>query len=195
MRWHNGADGDGRTIRPGSDPRGRQPGPAARGLQRFAATASLVEALRREGGGWAEDRVSEVGAFAGSAEAIRWGFEANENPPKLKTHDRFGHRIDEVEFHPAWHELLAPAVGFGLHSLPWREPQPGAHVARAAMFLASQAEAGVGCPISMTYSVIPALRAQPELAAEWEPRLLSPPLRRRQLGPPARRPGRSAGWR
>jgi putative acyl-CoA dehydrogenase len=139
----------------------------------FAADDVLVEALRREGGGWAEDRVREVGAFAGSARAIRWGFEANENPPKLRTHDRFGHRIDEVEFHPAWHELLRAGVEFGAHALPWREPQPGAHVARGAMSIASQAEAGVGCPISMTYSVIPALRKQPEIADEWEPRFLS----------------------
>src|SRR5919106_501945 len=140
----------------------------------FSGDRVLVEALRREGAEWAADRAAEVGAFAGSAQAIRWGREANENPPRLRTHDRFGNRIDEVEFHPAWHQLLHAAVGFGLHALPWREPQPGAHVARGAMFIAfSQAEAGVGCPISMTYSVIPALRKQPELAAEWEPRFLS----------------------
>ena len=76
------------------------------GYNTYEADRVLDEALRREGGDWAEDRVSEVGAFAGSARAIRWGFEANENPPKLRTHDRFGNRIDEVEFHPAWHELL-----------------------------------------------------------------------------------------
>jgi putative acyl-CoA dehydrogenase len=134
----------------------------------------LVEALRREGGEWAEDRVREAGAFGGSARAIRWGAEANENPPKLRTHDRFGHRIDEVEFHPSWHELLGAGVSFGVHALPWREPQAGAHVARAAMFMAfGHAEAGVGCPLSMTYSVIPALRKQPELTAEWEPRFTS----------------------
>ena len=140
----------------------------------FAADTVLTEALSREGGGWAEERASAVGAFAGSARAIRWGFEANENPPRLRTHDRFGHRIDEVDFHPAWHELMRVGIGFGLHALPWREPEPGAHVARGAMFVAfSQAEAGVGCPISMTYSVVPALRAQPELDAEWEPRFAS----------------------
>jgi putative acyl-CoA dehydrogenase len=140
----------------------------------FSSDRVLVEALRREGGEWAHDRATDVGAFAGSARGQEWGREANENPPKLRTHDRLGNRIDEVEFHPAWHELLGAAVGFGLHALPWREPQPGAHVARSAMFIAfSQAEAGVGCPISMTYSVIPALRKQPEVAAEWEPRFLS----------------------
>ena len=139
----------------------------------YEADDVLKEALRREGGEWAEGRVSEVGTFAGSARAIRWGAEANENPPKLRTHDRFGNRIDEVEFHPAWHELLGAGVAHGAHALPWREPQPGAHVARAGMSIAAQAEAGVGCPLSMTYSVIPALRKQPELAEEWEPRFLS----------------------
>jgi len=138
----------------------------------FESDKVLSAALRREGGDWAEGAAHEVGAFAGSALAQRWGREANENPPKLRTHDRFGHRIDEVEFHPAWHELMKAGVGFGLHSLPWRNPEPGAHVARAALFMCfGQAEAGVGCPISMTYSAVPALRAQPELAAEWEPRL------------------------
>jgi putative acyl-CoA dehydrogenase len=147
---------------------------ALEGYNTFSADRVLVAALRREGGEWAADRAAEAGAFGGSARAQRWGREANENPPRLRTHDRFGNRIDEVEFHPAWHELLGTAVGFGLHSLPWEEPQPGAHVARAAMFMAfSHAEAGVGCPISMTYSVIPAIRKQPEVAAEWEPRFLS----------------------
>jgi putative acyl-CoA dehydrogenase len=143
-------------------------------LNLFETDRVLSEALKREGADWAEQVLHEVGAFAGSALAQRWGREANENPPKLRTHDRFGHRIDEVEFHPAWHELMKAGVGFGLHSLPWREPQAGAHTARAAMFMVfGQAEAGVGCPISMTYSGIPALRKQPELAAEWEPRLTS----------------------
>jgi putative acyl-CoA dehydrogenase len=138
----------------------------------FASDRVLVEAVDREGAEWAADDLREVGAFAGSALAQRWGREANENPPKLRTHDRFGHRIDEVEFHPAWHELMKAGVGFGVHSLPWRESRTGAHAARAATFMCfGQAEAGVGCPLSMTYSAIPALRAQPELAAEWEPRL------------------------
>jgi putative acyl-CoA dehydrogenase len=134
----------------------------------------LVEALRREGAEWAAESALELGEVAGRAQTLRWGAEANENTPTLRTHDRFGNRIDEVDFHPAWHELMRIGIGRGLHSLPWREPRPGAHVARAAMFMAlSQAEAGVGCPISMTYSAIPALRAQPDLAHEWESRLLS----------------------
>ena len=140
----------------------------------FAEDTALVEAVRREGADWVEDEARELGALCGLPQTIRWGVEANQNPPKLRTHDRFGNRIDEVEFHPAWHELMRIGIGHGLHALPWRQPQPGAHVARGALFmLLGQVEAGVGCPISMTYSVIPALRTQPELAAEWEPRFLS----------------------
>jgi putative acyl-CoA dehydrogenase len=140
----------------------------------FEQDTALVEALRREGAGWAEDQARELGALCGLPQTIRWGVEANQNPPTLRTHDRYGNRIDEVEFHPAWHELMRIGIGHGLHALPWRQPQPGAHVARGALFmLLGQVEAGVECPISMTYSVIPALRMQPELAAEWEPRFLS----------------------
>jgi putative acyl-CoA dehydrogenase len=140
----------------------------------FEADQPLVEAVRREGAEWAQARIAAVGAYAGSAEAQELGRLANENGPKLRTHDRYGNRVDEVEFHPAWHELLGTAVEHELHCSPWKDPRPGAHVARGAAFMCmSQAEAGVGCPISMTYSVIPALRTQPELAADWEPRFLS----------------------
>ncbi|HEY6393598.1 MAG TPA: isovaleryl-CoA dehydrogenase [Bryobacteraceae bacterium] len=140
----------------------------------FTCDRVLMEALDREGAGWASARVEEFGRLVGSEAAIRWGFQANEFPPVLRTHDRFGHRIDEVEFHPAWHELMRLSVAHGLANLPWAEPKPGAHVARAAlMLLASQNEAGHTCPVSMTYSAMPALRQQPDLAREWEPRILS----------------------
>ncbi len=140
----------------------------------FEADRPLTEAVRREGAEWAERRISAIAAYAGSERAQTLGRLANENGPKLRTHDRYGNRVDEVEFHPAWHELMTKAVGYELHSSPWEDPRPGAHVARGAAFMCfSQAEAGVGCPISMTYSVIPALRTQPELAAEWEPRFFS----------------------
>jgi putative acyl-CoA dehydrogenase len=136
----------------------------------FDADAPLREALEREGGAWAQDMVRDLGRLAGTEEAIAWGFQANANPPQLRTHDRFGNRIDEVEFHPAWHRLMEVAIGHGLHSLPWREPRTGAHAARAAAFYVwSQVEGGHGCPVSMTYAAIPALRQQSELAAEWEP--------------------------
>jgi putative acyl-CoA dehydrogenase len=133
----------------------------------------LVDALHREGAGWAEEQARSIGALAGG-EAIRWGIEANRHLPILHSYDRYGHRIDDLEFHPSWHKLMSTAVAHGLHALPWREERRGAHVARAAMFYVfSQAEAGHGCPISMTYSSVPALRVQPEVAAEWEPRLTS----------------------
>ncbi len=140
----------------------------------FTSDRVLRESVKREGGDFAVDRIEAVGELAGSARAIRQGFEAEEHRPRLRTHDRFGHRIDEVEFDPAWHELMRLHVSNGTHALPWREPVPGAHVARAAAFMCvAAADAGTGCPISMTYSAIPALRKQPEIAAQWERRLTS----------------------
>jgi putative acyl-CoA dehydrogenase len=159
----------------------------------FDADKPLAEALRREGAEWAEDRVRELGAISGSRQTIRWGFDANERTPRLRTHDRYGNRVDEVEFDVSWHELMRIGVGHGLHALPWREPGVGAHVARATMFmLLMQAESGVGCPLSMTYSAIPALRAQPELAAEWEDRFLSLDYDERSL-PAERKSGALCG--
>jgi putative acyl-CoA dehydrogenase len=140
----------------------------------FDHDRALAEALEREGAGWARERVRSFGAFAGSSRAQRWALEANDFPPRLRTHDRYGHRIDEVEFHPAWHELMRAAVAAGVHALPWQEVRAGAHVARAAlMMLDSENEAGHGCPVSMTYSCVPALRKDPSLAREWEPRIAS----------------------
>ena len=107
-------------------------------------------------------------------EPLEWGRLANEHPPVLRTHDRYGERIDEIEFHPAWDSLLRLGLDTRLQSLPWVDQRPGAHVARAALFmLLGQVEAGVGCPLSMTFASVPALRAQPELAEEWIPRLTS----------------------
>ncbi|OZF08795.1 DNA alkylation response protein [Rhodococcus sp. 15-1154-1] len=136
--------------------------------------ASLLEGLRREGGGWAEDEVRQLGARAGSVEAQEWGRLANENPPVLRTHDRYGNRVDEVEFHPHWHDLMNVAIENGLHATPWQDARPGAHVARAAKFYAwGQADAGHMCPISMTYAAVPALRHNPDLAETYEPLLAS----------------------
>ena len=157
--------------------------PPLEGRNLFDDNVALVEALdargRRLG---AASAAREVGRAWG-AEPVRWGFEANEHPPRLRTFDRYGHRIDEVEFHPAWHDLMALAIAHELHSLPWTASEPGAHVARTALYLtATQAEGGFACPITMTFAAVPALRAQPELAAEWEPRLTAttydPALRR-----------------
>jgi putative acyl-CoA dehydrogenase len=149
-----------------------QPPPLA-GHNLFLENRPLAEALEREGAGWAHERAAAFGALL-TGEPLEWGRLANEHPPRLRTHDRFGERIDEVEFHPAWHELMRTSVEHGLHALSWREQRAGSHVARAALFmLMAQVEAGHGCPLSMTHAAVPALRAEPELAAEWEPLLTS----------------------
>jgi putative acyl-CoA dehydrogenase len=147
--------------------------PPLEGIDLFSTNTPLVEAIRREGAEWALPRARALGELVGG-EPLLWGRLANENRPLLRTHDRYGNRIDEVEFHPAWHQLMRLGVEHELHALPWRSPRPGVHVARAAMYMtAMQAEAGFACPITMTFAAIPALRAQPELLAEWEPLLTS----------------------
>ncbi|HEX4620205.1 MAG TPA: isovaleryl-CoA dehydrogenase [Myxococcaceae bacterium] len=147
--------------------------PPLEGYNVVETDRALVEGVKREGAEWALPQIREVGALAGG-QAQAWGFQANRHPPELRTFDRYGHRIDEVEFHPAWHQLMGEAVSHALHSLPWREAKPGAYVARAAMgYALSQAESGHGCPITMTFAAVPALRAQPEIAEEWIPRLIS----------------------
>ena len=134
----------------------------------------LREALLREHAGWAESELAALGKILGETETIRLGFDANRNPPLLRAFDRYGHRIDEVEFHPAWHALMAIAVEAGLHANPWAQPRPGAHVARAAgTYMLAQVESGVYCPIAMTYGAVPALRHAPALAAEWLPRIFA----------------------
>jgi putative acyl-CoA dehydrogenase len=139
-----------------------------------AHDAALLEGVRREGAAWSEDGLHELGTLAGSEQAIEWGFEANRFPPELRTHDRFGNRIDEIAFHPSWHRLMEVAVSRGLHGAPWRDPREGAHVARAARFYVwSQVESGHGCPISMTYAAVPVLRRRADLAALFEPVLTS----------------------
>ncbi|GAA4322659.1 putative acyl-CoA dehydrogenase [Actinomadura luteofluorescens] len=136
--------------------------------------AALLDGLHREGAGWAEAEVRELGRLAGTVRAQEWGRLANEHPPVLRTHDRCGHRIDEVEFHPAWHELMTVAVTHGLHGSAWTDTREGAHVARAAKFYTWRVDAGHGCPVSMTYAAVPALRQSPELAAQYEPLLARP---------------------
>ncbi|MBA0125420.1 acyl-CoA dehydrogenase family protein [Haloechinothrix sp. YIM 98757] len=140
-----------------------------------AADATLLAAVEREGAGWASGELHELGTLAGSEQAQDWGRLVNENPPALRTHDRYGHRIDEVEFHPHWHTLMDVAVRHGLHAAPWQDQRQGAHVARAAKtYLWMQVEPGHLCPISMTYAAVPALRHAPELAEVYEPLLASP---------------------
>ncbi|GAA2727322.1 acyl-CoA dehydrogenase family protein [Actinocorallia aurantiaca] len=139
----------------------------------LAEDPALLDGLRREGAGWAVEELHALGRLAGTHEAQEHGRLANEYPPVLRTHDRYGNRIDEVEFHPSWHHLMKTAVENGLHGRPWSDPRPGAHVARAAKFYTWRTDAGHGCPISMTYAAVPALRQQPDLAALYEPLLTS----------------------
>jgi putative acyl-CoA dehydrogenase len=138
----------------------------------FEADLPLREALEREGGGWGAARLSDTGALAGDPAAIAHSERSEANEPVLRTHDRYGNRIDQVELDPSWHWLLREAIERECHGLPWRDPQPGAHVVRSSLFMVwSQVSAGVMCPVSMTHAIVPALRESPELAAEWEPRL------------------------
>jgi putative acyl-CoA dehydrogenase len=139
-----------------------------------AADEALLTAVTEHGANWVLPELHELGDLAGSAEILELARLANVHEPVLRTHDRYGHRIDEVEFHPAWHQLMTTAVSHGLHAAPWTSTDPGAHVARAAKFYVwTQAEAGHGCPVSMTYSVVPALRHAQDLADRFEPLLAS----------------------
>jgi putative acyl-CoA dehydrogenase len=145
------------------------------GYDVFSADRALTAAVERHVDPGLRDEVlgelSALGRTSGSAQVQEWGAQANENPPRLRTHDRYGHRIDEVEFHPSWHRLLGKGVSAGL-TAAW--DRPAGHLRRAAAFLVwTQVEAGNGCPLSMTHAAVPALRTDPDLAAEWEPRLTS----------------------
>jgi putative acyl-CoA dehydrogenase len=138
----------------------------------FGGDTVLREAVAREHASWGEPDLAALGQLLGTPDTVRLGFEANRNPPTLRAFDRYGHRIDEVEFHPAWHELMKIAVGAGLHSAPWAGPRAGAHVARAAgTYMMVQVESGTYCPIAMTYASVPTIRQNAALAAEWLPRI------------------------
>ncbi len=162
----------------------------------IAGDAVLSEACLRHADRATLDSLADLGRLAGSEQAAEWGRLANENPPRLRTHDRYGHRIDEVEFHPAWHELMRTAVGNGLAGAPWRAAAEGdghAHVRRAVGYLGwTQVEMGHGCPTTMTYAAVPALRRTPELAARFEPGLTSE-VYEFGLSEPTAKPGLVAG--
>ena len=169
-----------------------QPPPLA-GYDVFGADAALAEAVAREGAPWAGDELHALGARAGSFEAQELGRRANENPPVLVAYDRYGNRVDRVRYHTAYHELMTTAIANGLHAAPWADARPGAHVARAAKVIVwYQVDGGHVCPISMTYSVVPALRHAPDLAPEWEPRLTSCTYDPAD-GPAARKAGATCG--
>jgi len=148
--------------------------PPFEGRNLFDGDPALKAALVREGAGWAEAKARAMGALAGDERVIQLGRAANRHGPELRTFDPAGRRIDEVEYHPAYHDLMRLAAAHEVHSIAWTAKRPGGHVAHTALeYLLTQAEAGVCCPITMTYASIPSLRRQPEIAAEWQPRVLS----------------------
>jgi putative acyl-CoA dehydrogenase len=156
----------------------------------LASDQALVGALAAYGPAGLAADLAPLGRLAGSEQAQRCGVAANEHPPALRTHDRYGNRVDEVDFHPAWHELMTVAVEAGLHGAPWRaDAGSAAHLRRAAGFVVwSQVEAGHGCPVSMTYAAVPALRVDPAVAGEWEPGLAA-----RSYDPGLRAPSAKSG--
>ncbi|SDD02985.1 acyl-CoA dehydrogenase family protein [Actinokineospora iranica] len=163
--------------------------PPLSGFDPLACDPALVGAVSAFGSDTVVGSLSALALESGSDTAREHGRLANEHPPVLRTHDRYGHRIDAVEFHPSWHWLMSRAVSHGLHAAPWAAEDEHAHLRRAAAFtLWSQVEAGHGCPISMTYAAVPALRHAPDLAARFEPGLTSP-----VYDPGLREPGGKAG--
>ncbi|MGH8062899.1 MAG: acyl-CoA dehydrogenase family protein [Pseudoxanthomonas sp.] len=157
----------------------------------WADDVVLREAVMREGAAAFEERLSEYARLAGD-ELYRIGFDANRDKPRLKTHDRFGHRIDTVEFHPAYHRLMQAAKEHGVAGLSWHQPQAGAQVARAALsYLHHQVEAGTSCPLTMTHAAVPVLRREPALR-EWADKAAAPSYDARDV-PLAQKPGITLG--
>ncbi len=149
-----------------------QPAPLA-GRNLYLTDVAMREAVRREAGDWLDARAAALGAAVGAEEVLELGDLANRHGPELRSFDRYGRRLDEVVFHPAYHRLMALAMDHGIHDLAWTTAEPGAHVAHAALLaLFTQAEAGVMCPVDMTYAAVPALRAQPDATAAWTAKLL-----------------------
>ncbi len=147
--------------------------PPLDGANLYRVDVPLQEWVRRYGGGFAEQKLDAYGALAGGP-LMAAGFLANENKPVFKSHDRYGHRVDLIEFHPAYHELMRASIEAGIPSMPWTDPHAGAQVARAGLsYLHSQAEAGTGCPLTMTFASVPAIRLQPDIAEKWLPKILS----------------------
>lgn len=148
--------------------------PALEDYNLFTTDKALMQAAEVNGAGWAKDRLTVYGSRLGDAQTIEQGRLAHKHPPQLKLFDRFGHRRDEVEFHPAWHSIMSLIIGEGLHSAPWAEPKPGAHVARAAAYIMhAQIEPGSQCPTTMTYGCVPAIRKDKRLSETWLPKIYS----------------------
>ncbi len=154
----------------------------------FTSDAALQTAVEAGGGAWNNARAEEFGAILGKAETLELGNLANVNTPVLKTHDRFGNRLDAVEFHPAYHALMRIGIENETHSLAWTSERSGAYVARSALaFLKQQVDEGTNCPLTMTFAVVPSLKIEPEIAAEWLPRVLSNEYDERFIPAPEKR--------
>lgn len=148
-----------------------QPPPMV-GRNIFTDNVPLVEAIQWTKSAGVVPTATELGAVLGTADMAELAARAHDHPPVLRTHDRVGHRIDEIDFDPAWHTFMDLAVSHGVHASPWQDPGPGAHARRAVLFsLLAQTEPGHGCPISMTYSSVPTLALNPELMGEWGPKI------------------------
>ncbi len=139
----------------------------------FTSDIALQEAVARAGGAAHRARLSDFGAKAGAAQVADWAMQANKNPPQLKTFDRYGQRIDEVEFHPAYHELMALGLNNGIAACAWAGLEAGHVLHTAIEFIMAQAEPGVCCPMTMTYAALAAMRHQPDVAKIWEPRIVA----------------------
>jgi putative acyl-CoA dehydrogenase len=185
---------DPRVAQPEASEAANQP-PALVGYNAWSGDQTLRSAIEREGGGWIAARAQEMGELVGSERVQKLAAQANRFVPELRTHDRFGNRIDAVEYHPAYHELMTLAFGAGLHSLAWTEGRRGAWVARAALnYLWNQGENGVACPVTMTFASVRVLRNEPTLRAEWEPKLLARDYDPRPL-PLGQKRAVTIGWR
>jgi putative acyl-CoA dehydrogenase len=148
--------------------------PPLENINLFELDTALVAGVRREGAAWAHEKISTFGAHVGAEEILKAGELANRFPPQLKIFDRYGQRIDEVEFHPAYHELMQLGLTAGIHTIAWTSDNRGGHVAHAVLeYLLVQTEAGVCCPITMTYAVVPVLRREPSIAKTWLPKILA----------------------
>ncbi|WP_182358286.1 acyl-CoA dehydrogenase family protein [Tomitella gaofuii] len=143
-------------------------------INEYTSNAALAEAVQRYGGGWATQHLTEVGALVGGAQFQSDAELVHRFTPELRTHDRYGNRVDEVDFHPSYHRIMGAAIAHGAHTSAWAEPGPGANVARAGVFMQfSQVEPGHACPVSMTHAAVPSLRFSPDLADFWVPRTFS----------------------
>src|SRR5258708_643625 len=139
----------------------------------YSSDGWLTAAVRRNNASWISGAATSLGRFVGSAPAQRHADLANKNPPTLQTHDRYGNRIDAVDFHPSYHELMERAIGAGVHSIAWKRDRGGFSGHAVLFYLWNQLEQGTACPVTMTFAAIPVLTHAPDIAAEWRPKILS----------------------